>query len=168
LREYILKEVTRLKTKYKTDDPFLIAEALNIDVREDPSFSSLKGFYCIMNRQRFIVINANLSPQEKRVVCAHELGHDRLHRKMASAAPLKDFALYEMTSKPEYQANIFAAEMLISDDDILTLARSDMDYFTMCRSLSYAPELVSFKLFSMVQRGHPINVPQNVNSRFLK
>jgi len=107
LREYILKEVTRLKTKYKTDDPFLIAEALNIDVREDPSFSSLKGFYCIMNRQRFIVINANLSPQEKRVVCAHELGHDRLHRKMASAAPLKDFALYEMTSKPELSGKHF-------------------------------------------------------------
>ena len=168
MREYILKEVSRLKTKYKTCDPFLIAESLNISVIEDPSFSNLKGFYCIMNRQRFIVINANLTPHEKKVVCAHELGHDRLHRKMASAAPLKDFALYEMTSKPEYQANLFAAEMLISDDDILSLAGSDMDYFSMCRALSYAPDLVAFKLFSMVQRGFSLNIPQNVNSRFLK
>lgn len=168
MREYILREVERLKSKYHTDDPFALCKALNIDVSENSDFTHLKGFYCVMNRQRFIVINANLSEHDKRIVCAHELGHDRLHRKMAAAAPLRDFSLYEMTSKPEYQANLFAAEMLICDKDVLDLAGSGMDYFSMCRALSYAPDLVAFKLFSMIQRGYTLNLPQNVNSRFLK
>ena len=167
MREYIFREVSRLKAKYQTRDPFIICRALNIDVRERADFKKLKGFYCVMNRQRFIVINANLSEHDKRIVCAHELGHDRLHRSLASAAVLRDFSLYEMTSKPEYQANLFAAEMLISDADVLSLAGSGTDYFSMCRELSYAPDLVAFKLYSMIQRGHALMLPQNLSSKFL-
>ena len=168
MRKYIVREAQRLRTKYHTCNPFKICKALNITVREDPSFIHLKGFYCVMNRQRFIIINANLSEHDKHIVCAHELGHDRLHRKMAAASPLRDFSLYEMSSKPEYQANLFASEILISDNDVLNLAQSGIDYFSMCRTLSYAPDLVAFKLFSMIQRGYALNLPQNVNSRFLK
>ena len=101
MREYIFKEVCRLKSKYKTSDPFSICRELGIDVRERADFKTLKGFYCVMNRGRFIVINENLNEHDKRIVCAHELGHDRLHRDIAAASVLRDFSLYEMTSKPE-------------------------------------------------------------------
>ena len=44
-----------------------------------------------------------------RIVCAHELGHDQLHRNMAKTTPIHEFMLYDMKSKPEYEANIVAA-----------------------------------------------------------
>ncbi|MBR2742691.1 MAG: ImmA/IrrE family metallo-endopeptidase [Clostridia bacterium] len=166
MREYIVSEAHRLREKYKTDDPFLICEALGVDVRERADFKNLKGFYCVMNRRRFIVINANLNERDKRAVCAHELGHDRLHRELAASSVMRDFSLYDTSSKPEYQANLFAAELLISDSDVLSLADGGMDYFSMCRTLSYAPDLVAFKLYSMIQRGYALTLPQNVNSRF--
>ena len=74
-----------------------------------------------------------------------------------------------MTSKTEYQANLFAADFLISDEEVEELtAREDMDYFRMCNELCVSPDLTSFKLFSMIQRGYRYNLPQNLNSTFLK
>jgi Zn-dependent peptidase ImmA (M78 family) len=33
-----------------------------------------------VRRDRFIILNGNLSRQTLRLVCAHELGHDQLRR----------------------------------------------------------------------------------------
>ena len=49
----------------------------------------------------------------KRIVCAHEIGHDRLHRALAKKHGLQEFVLYDMATKPEYEANIVATEILL-------------------------------------------------------
>ena len=54
-----------------------------------------------------------------RIVCAHELGHDQLHRNMAKPTPIHEFMLYDMKSKPEYEAIIVAAEILMDSDEVL-------------------------------------------------
>ena len=46
--------------------------------------------------------------------------------------------------------------------------QEDMDYFRMCKELYVSPDLMSFKLFSMIQRGYRYNLPQGLNSTFLK
>ena len=54
-----------------------------------------------------------------RIVCAHELGHDQRHRKLAQANSLHEFMLYDMTTRPEYEANIVVAEILIDNEELL-------------------------------------------------
>ena len=75
--------------------------------------------YRVIKRSRFIFINENLSGRMQRIVCAHELGHDQLHRNLAKGSAIQEFMLYDMTTKPEYEANIVAAEILLDTDEIL-------------------------------------------------
>ena len=64
------------------------------------------------------MISSFLSEEEKMIVAAHELGHIILHRSQLKMAPMQDDTLYNMTDNTEYQANLFAADLLIEDEDI--------------------------------------------------
>ena len=99
---------SELVSKYKTRDPFTIAEALGIRVLFCEDFGPLKGMYRVVNRNRFIFINKELDGQMQRIVCAHELGHDQLHRHMANGRTLHEFTLYDMKNKSEYEAKLDA------------------------------------------------------------
>jgi len=167
MSERILAAVDALRKRHGTSDPFELIDALGIHFGYT-SASRLKGYYVVQNRERFIRVNAKLRTREQRVVAAHELGHDQQHRDMARVHPLRDASLYSTTSKYEHQANIFAAELLITDQDVQDCIADDMDYLSICRTLSVEPDLMAFKLFSMLQRGHRINVPQNLDSLFLR
>jgi transposase len=99
LGKYILNVVENLIKKYKTRDPFELIERLGINLRYNYDLITLKGYYYLMNRERYIVINGNLSVEEKILVAAHELGHDRLHQHLAKVSSMKDFLLYDIPSK---------------------------------------------------------------------
>ena len=109
----------RLVRRCGTRDPFEIARQLGVEVLFCPDFGSMKGMYRVVKRNRFIFINRDLTPQTQRIVCAHELGHDQLHRNLARTDTLQEFMLYDMTTKPEYEANIVAAEILLDTDEVL-------------------------------------------------
>ncbi len=115
--ETITTIAEKLRYKYHSQDPFEVAQMLHIHIWER-DLGSMKGFYNVVNRERYIVINQELSFEEKKVVCAHELGHDRLHRHFAQYTPFRDIFLYDMARRPEREANIFGAAFLISDTDI--------------------------------------------------
>lgn len=167
MNDYIYKQVQRLVKKYHTRDPFEILENTNVIVVESDKYETLKG-YCFMSCQStYTVINTFLPEPVKRIVAAHELGHIILHRHQLKMAPMKDSVLYDMTSQTEYEANMFAADLLINDDDIHTLSKEDMDYFSMCKYLCTTPDVMSFKLFSLIRRGHSYNLPVGIYSMFL-
>ena len=84
-----------------TRDPFRMARELGIHVYEE-DFGRLKGMYRVILRRRCIFINRNLDEDTRRIVCAHEIGHDRLHRALAQGSGLGDVMLYDMTARPEY------------------------------------------------------------------
>ena len=161
----------KLCKKYKTRDPFELLNGMNVIVTESFAFSNLKGF-CFLNcRTTYVVINGNLTDSEKRIVAAHELGHIVLHKDHLKLAPMKDSILYDMTGKLEYQANSFAADLLISDAEIRSLLKEEeMDYFEACHRLDTAPDLISFKLFNLNKRNTSYNLPlpTNLNSVFLR
>ena len=117
--ENLSKVGSRLVKRCGTRDPFSIARQLGIEVLFCEDFGPLKGMYRVIKRSRFIFINENLSGQMQRIVCAHELGHDQLHRNLAKGSAIQEFMLYDMTTKPEYEANIVAAEILLDTDEIL-------------------------------------------------
>ncbi|BCG61157.1 ImmA/IrrE family metallo-endopeptidase [Paenibacillus sp. URB8-2] len=102
--------IDKLIKKYKTNCPFAICRALGIHVRFMDLGGGTKGLYYRKLRRRFIVIHNGLSLEWQRFVCAHELGHDRLHK------GINRFFLEENSyfapGKLERQANRFAALLL--------------------------------------------------------
>ena len=169
--DYIHREVLRVMAKYKTNDPYDLLDALGVEVRESRVYGrdGLKGYCYFSKRTIFVVLNGFLPEVERRIVAMHEAAHIILHRDQIKVAPMKDNVIYDMTSRTEYQANLFTADFLISDDEVEALtAQEDMDYFRICKELYVSPDLMSFKLFSMIQRGYQYNLPQGLNSTFLK
>lgn len=166
--QFIFETVQQLTGKYQTRDPLKLLECLNVDVGETDSFQNLKG-YCFYNCKTFYVrISSFLPEAEKRIVAAHELGHVQLHRQALQMAPMKDSVLYDMTCRTEYEANLFAADLMIEDRDVEELSRNqDLDYFGMCSSLYVSPDLMSFKLYSLIRRGSSYQMPLPIDSTFL-
>ena len=121
--QFISDLVSNLKFKYKTSDPFELCECLNINVLFR-DLGTVKGLYKYYKRNRFIVINSCIDFSEQRIVCAHELGHDRLHGKLIRNAYLFDTRLDDFSLKPEFEANVFSSELLIDDDYILEKCNS--------------------------------------------
>ena len=58
---------------------------------------------------------------------------------------MQDDTLYNMTDNTEYQANLFAADLLIEDEEIEDMVQNeDLDYFGLCSSLN-ATTVTSWK-----------------------
>lgn len=112
--------VNRLIKKYGTRDPFQLADEMGIVVQFS-DMKSLSGLYSLIKRQRVILLNSKLRNDENHkylnAVMAHELGHAILHRE--NQCYFFSESTFFLKSKPEIEANTFAAELLISDKDIL-------------------------------------------------
>ena len=158
----IYLEAERLRKKHNTRDPFELLEAANVVVDFTRKFpkNGLKGFCTIINRTRYVVINARLCEEEQRVVAGHEAGHIILHMDDLKIGAFKDSDIYQAKSKKEREANFFSADFLISDDEVL-------DAMTVAHAL-YIPEpFFAFKLYSMVERGYSMKMPVELDSTFL-
>ena len=90
---YLSKVGNDLVNRLGTRDPFRIAHELGIEVLFCEDFGPLKGMYRVIKRNRFIFINKDLSPRMQTIVCAHEIGHDQLHRSMAKNDAIQEFML---------------------------------------------------------------------------
>ena len=84
----------------------------------------------------YVMISSFLSEEEKMIVAAHELGHIILHRSQLKMAPMQDDTLYNMTDNTEYQANLFAADLLIEPDEYQQFVRGNM--FTLTKIREFA------------------------------
>ena len=166
--DHIRKEAGRLVAGYGTRNPFHIAGGLGIHVLLNYDFKSLKGMYKVIQRSRFIFINGNLSERDQRTICAHELGHDRLHMQVAKMTAFQEFMLYDMRTRPENEANIFASELLIGDDDILPLIDREFDIYQIAGELGEDMNLVLIKIDELRKRGYDVRAPYRPSSDFLK
>ena len=166
-REYIQNVANKLIKKFDTRDPFQLCQAIGVEVFY-ADLGSLKGMYKYLKKNRFAVINENLDPFTKTLVCAHELGHDILHQNLARKVCLQEFILYDMKSRPEYEANLFASEILLPDDIILSLARDGYDIEQISKELCTDINLIALKVSSMNTRGYRFNNTIDAKSDFLK
>jgi Zn-dependent peptidase ImmA (M78 family) len=166
-REYIQTVANKLIKKFDTRDPFQLCQAIGVEVFY-ADLGSLKGMYKYLKKNRFAVINENLDPFTKTLVCAHELGHDILHQNLARKVCLQEFILYDMKSRPEYEANLFASEILLPDDIILNLARDGYDIEQISKELCTDINLIALKVSSMNTRGYRFNNTIDAKSDFLK
>lgn len=167
-RLYVYQKVGKLVRRHGTRDPFELLDAMHVQVRFYYDLTHTKGFTRYFLRQYFVGINGNLRESEQRIVAAHELGHIVLHAQELRTAPLFDTAVYDKRSNTEYEANLFAADLLLTDEDVMeAAAAADTDLGGLCLALDAAPGLMNFKLRSMRKRGIVIPLPFECDSRFL-
>lgn len=142
----IKKLTDSLARKYKSRDPFEIITNLNVILVFYP-LRGVKGFYQYFQRNNLIYIDETLSDQEKRFVCAHELGHMYLHKK--ANAIFLDSRTQINTIKYEHEADRFAIDLLVSDDIIET----HLDYTTeqLARALGYNKKLIDLRLQEIIK-----------------
>lgn len=158
--------VKLLSKRHKTTCPSELAQCLNINVRYD-DLGSLKGLYTVIDDCRFILVNSLLEDEMQNVVIAHEIGHDQLHRQIAANENFQEFSLFDMTSKPEKEANIFAANLLIDDDDVLENARCGYSTEEIAKILSVPHALLIIKMMNMNTRNYKFNIPFIPRADFL-
>lgn len=161
----IIELAEMLRNEYEGRDIFDTAENAGAVVwfRE---LGSLKGFYVCENGKRYIIINSAMNKLFRRTVCAHELGHDTLHRELA-AGGLRENSLFLSSNKTEREANLFAAEMLLTDDETLSVLEYSQTLDEAAFELAVLPEILSFKLELLNYKGYSFNI-QAASSDFLK
>lgn len=163
----IYRKTHSLIKKSGTNDPFIIASDNNIMIRSSTDFRELKGLYTIIKRKRIIIINENLSDENKKLICAHEIGHDMLHREFAKNKIMHDYALCCMSAKTECEANMFAADLLISDDEISELVYDGYDINQISKIICCDLNLVGIKLYGMNLRGYDFHLDTITTKNFL-
>lgn len=154
--------VRRLKTRQQSSDPFRLAQELGILLLFTPMGdfdAACKGFFLLQSRTKSITVNSCLSPALQRVVAAHELGHALLHAKDAKLSAFQDFSIFGAGNENEFEANIFAAELLISDEEVLEALKTDTLFFALAQRLDLPAEMLDFKLKSMQKRGYALQSP---------
>lgn len=141
LRKDIRRLVAYYAKKCGSCSPFVIADFLNIELQVGP-LGSRYGCYMFLKNHRCIFLNENLPPCEMNMVMAHELGHAIMHRR-ENCYFIKNKTLL-LNSKTELEANLFAAELLISDDAIRE--HRDMTIGQLSRLLGYEQEMIQLKM----------------------
>ncbi|MBU5308432.1 ImmA/IrrE family metallo-endopeptidase [Clostridioides mangenotii] len=142
MRNNIKVLVNHLIDKFNTNDPFSLSEHLNINI----IYTDLKniwGMYRYIKRNSFIFINNNISDIEKRFVLSHELGHAILHTKN-NCFYLKHNTFMKVSTF-ENEANEFAAELLITNEDIKEAIDKQFSIEQMACYFEVPLELVEFK-----------------------
>lgn len=157
--DYINVKVRSLIHTYDTRDPFKIAKQLGIKIYLRNDFKQLKAMYMVILRNRCIFINNNLCRETQRILCAHELGHDILHRELAKSRSLQEFVLYDMKSRPEYEANVFASELLLPDDEVLQYALDGYDALQIANLMNTDINLLLIKMARLNKRGYDFKTP---------
>jgi Zn-dependent peptidase ImmA (M78 family) len=109
----IKKIVQKLIHKFNTNDPFQLADLLGVITILKP-LGKTKGWYKLIKKRKVIFINSMLDDFERRVVCAHELGHAIMHP-TTNCKYLQNYTLLSV-EKIEIEANRFCVFLLLPDD----------------------------------------------------
>ncbi len=107
-------------------------------------------------RNRFMFVKEDLHPVMEKIVLLHELGHDTLHRDEATkVGGFKEFNIFNMwDSRMEYEANIFAAQISLPDDEILELIERGYDVQQIAKAMNSDINLVALKADDLIMQGY--------------
>ena len=164
----ILRQANALVRKSGGHNPFAAAKLRGIDVQTTDEFSSLLGMYVFRWKHRAIFLNARMSGQLRRTVCAHELGHDVFHRAQARRAELCELSLFRAKTSMEYEANAFAAHFLIDTEECMEAAERGLAPCQMASLFETEEELVLIKLQELMNLGYPLRLPREPKAAFLR
>ena len=147
-----------------TRNPMKIASEIGVMLRYSEELDKLLGLYTYRWKHRIILLNDKMEEIMARMVCAHELGHDDI----AKGDGLKEFVLFNMKDTTEYEANAFAAHLIIDDDDIYSMSKDKYDVVQMAKMLNVNINLVLIKLQELNKLGYDFRVPCEADSFFFR
>ena len=167
--EYICECVDKLVFKFGTRNPFEICKGLNIHIHYMDLGTALKAYYFYQSRIKNIVINTRVNKISSFVLCGHELGHAVLHCDLAAMRGFQEMELLGTLIPTEYEANIFAAQLLIPDEKIFELLkRQDISFDELAKELSVPTQLLNFKFKILNSKNKNLKLPYQIKSNFLK
>lgn len=129
--EEIIAFARDIRTSWRTNDPYKIAEHLGIVVLHREN--CIKNFTAQTTKfdgyPTIIAINDAFTDHSKKVLCAHELGHALLHENC-----INHFAITSnnVSANVEQEANLFAVALLTDqhvDDDLVMPLHKMNNYF---------------------------------------
>lgn len=169
--EYIRQQAIQIRNAYPNMSASEICEALGIRIVRKPYGTkpgTVKGLFMRRSKIRVIVLNSDLPDRIQEIILFHELGHAVLHGRTNTACAFHDTAPFQEKSQCEYEANLFAAELALSDDNVLEQLSIEASFFGAASSLCVPPELLDFKFRIMNHMGYALNIPMVSNSNFMK
>lgn len=116
--ESIIETVDKLVRTHGTRNPYEVCQSMGISVKKMNLKGQIKGFFFPQSRIATIVVDCGLNDIMMRIIVAHELGHDILHKEVASISGFRDMSLFQSAGSLENEANLFAAELLLDDDEV--------------------------------------------------
>lgn len=160
----IVQKANALVAQCETRDPLKIARELGIEVLYYP-FREQRGAYKVTMRNRFIFVKNDLHPVMERIVLLHEIGHDALHREEATrVGGFKEFEIFNMqNNRMEYEANLFAAQISLPDEDFLELAERGYDTQQIAGALNSDINLVALKADTLISQGYRLRQQEHRN-----
>jgi Zn-dependent peptidase ImmA (M78 family) len=160
----IVRKANQIVRRCGTHDPHKIADELGIEIQYCP-FKVQKGAYKVILRNRFIFIKDDLDPVMENIVLLHELGHDTLHRTEAvKSGGFEEFNIFDIRdSRMEYEANIFATQIALPDEDFLELAERGYDVQQIAQALNSDVNLVALKADTLISQGYRLRQQEHRN-----
>ncbi|QIB56513.1 ImmA/IrrE family metallo-endopeptidase [Blautia producta] len=128
------------KKKFGTNDPFVIAD--NLNVLYQIGNCRHEGYYMFLKNHRYIFLSNKLEDIESKVVMSHELAHAIYDRK-ENCYFIRNRTLL-LNSKSERRANRFAAYLLIDDEMLREFSGYTREQF--CQCTGYPMELIELRL----------------------
>lgn len=164
----IVQAANNLVRDLGTRDPHRIARELGIEVIS-MNYKRQRGAYKVLLRNRFIFIKNDLHPVMETIVMLHEIGHDVLHRSEAvKAGGFKEFNIFNMQeSRMEYEANVFASQVALEDEEILEYIHYGYDIQQIASATHSDTNLVALKTDALIAQGYCLR-HQEYENRFLK
>lgn len=148
---WIYNRVNQLIKTYQTRDPEELIKRLNIHIQYIDATKSLLGMYKIILKNRFIFLPTNVGTL-RRTVLAHELGHDQLHRKEClSGTSFHESRIFNPSNQYELEANVFAAHLLIPDEEVLKMIRFAKSDQELSNALEVDINLLNLKVSEMAK-----------------
>lgn len=124
--------------------------------------------YTVRWSHRIILLNRLMEYYVRLMVIGHEIGHDARHRNLAKAEGMKEFSLFNMKDKTEYEANAFAAHLMLENKDVMELALNGYTVDAMASELNTNPDLLLIKVQEMKRLGYKLRLPMEPDSCFFK
>ena len=166
----IYDDVQNLINLHGTRDPQIILQERNVVLVPFKEKTKLLGMYKVILRNKFVFYNPYVDERILNMVFAHELGHDLYHSNLAQNKDIIEYELFNITNTTDLEANIFAAHLLIDEDELMEHILLGKNYESLASIFKVNINLMMFKLNEMYRMGFPINrlnLPHN-NKFFTK
>ena len=164
----IYKKANDLVQLYGTRNTLALASDCGVDVVPAADFGVLLGMYIYKWRHRAMFLNGRMDEYLTQMVAGHELGHDMFHRNLAKSEGLREFELFRITNRTEYEANAFCAHILIDSSEFLEYAHNGYDVVTIAKIMNSDINLMLIKLREMIRMGYDLRLPMEPRSDFFK